>query len=116
MSGGGEVFDPGLQPERTALSWRRTLLALVVVAAVGERLLAPVLGRGALVMAGAGLLAVVALQVLSTRRARSVGESLRERGDLSLAVGAELLAVTAVAACAVGVLTVALLVLRALPG
>lgn len=44
--------DPGLQPERTRLAWRRTMLAITAVALLTVRLS---LSRGAL---GAGLAAL----------------------------------------------------------
>ncbi len=116
MSDPSAVFDPGLQPERTSLSWRRTLLALVVVAVVGERLLSPVLGGLALLIGGVGLFAVMALVVLSARRAEAVGASLRAHDDLSAAGGAGLLAGMAALSTAAGGLVLALLVLRALTG
>ena len=42
--------DPGLQPERTALAWRRTALSVLIGSAAGARILAPHLGAGAVVL------------------------------------------------------------------
>jgi uncharacterized membrane protein YidH (DUF202 family) len=62
--------DPGLQPERTGLAWRRTILALIAGAPLVPRLFPRLLGGWGL---GAGVLALavaVTLCVLSERRFR----------------------------------------------
>ena len=115
-SGRPVLFDPGLQPERTRLAWRRTLLALVVAVVAGERVLAVVIGRTALAGAGAALVVVLALAVLVARRARAADASLRDRGDLSAGHGATVLAATALLCAAGGALALVLLVGRALAG
>ncbi|MBM7412060.1 putative membrane protein [Clavibacter michiganensis] len=60
--------DPGLQPERTALAWRRTALALVAGSLLGLRVLPTLLGAAGLVVAAAGVIA--ALAVLTTAHLR----------------------------------------------
>ncbi|RWZ67758.1 DUF202 domain-containing protein [Labedella populi] len=67
---GARPFDAGLQPERTALAWRRTALALVVAAVVGIRVLPTLLGAWAVVPAGAGVVLAVVVLVASHHRYR----------------------------------------------
>nr|MDT0663078.1 DUF202 domain-containing protein [Micromonospora sp. DSM 115978] len=54
--------DPGLQPERTRLAWRRTALAFTVVAVLAARLALPrgVPGLLAALVAAAGWAATIA--------------------------------------------------------
>ena len=73
---GQALFDPGLQPERTALAWRRTALTLAVGAIVSFRLLPPVLGLWSIAVGVAGLLLSAATWILAGRRARRVQSAL----------------------------------------
>jgi uncharacterized membrane protein YidH (DUF202 family) len=70
------LFDPGLQPERTALAWRRTALSLAVGAVVSFRLLPPVFGVWSIGVGVAGLLLSAATWILAGRRARRVQATL----------------------------------------
>lgn len=75
------LFDPGLQPERTRLAWRRTVAALTLAALVSLRLLPPALGTWALAVAWAGVLAAGGLWVAAARRGAAVDRALRVPGQ-----------------------------------
>lgn len=61
------VFDEGLQLERTALSWQRTLLSLAVASLAVGRGLELVIGPTSWVVAAVGL-AVTTIMFVVTRR------------------------------------------------
>jgi hypothetical protein len=83
------LFDPGLQPERTELAWRRTCLAFAVGSLVALRLLPAALGSAGWVLVGvAGLAASGLLWLWSRRRSRAINVVLARDGDTGRMPGA----------------------------
>ncbi len=96
-------FDPGLQPERTALAWQRTLLALAVGMLASSRGLLPLVGTAAYAIAGAGVVVLVVLMITVRRRYRSVHDGLTATSGSMLPGGGRLIAVTAVLTTVCGI-------------
>ncbi|WP_460796633.1 DUF202 domain-containing protein [Microbacterium sp. GXF0217] len=70
-------YDPGLQPERTQLAWRRTALSIAVVSLIAARALPVIFGSGLWVIPGiAGVAASGLFWVASARRARALDRAL----------------------------------------
>lgn len=93
-------FDPGLQPERTALAWRRTALAVAVGSLVASRLV-DLAGAWLLAVAGAAL--GLGMLLAARRRAVRIDRALRTDGNLAAGPGAGLIAATTVVAVVAGV-------------
>ena len=110
--GARRLFDPGLQPERTELAWRRTALAVLAGSLGAARLLAERHGAAALLVGVAGPLLAALLRLTSARRAAATRAALLRDGDLRGGPGAALLAVTA-GACALAGLAGLVVVLAA---
>ena len=77
-----ELFDPGLQPERTDLAWRRSTLSVAVGALIALRLLTPTLGPTGLTIGLSGLLVAGLMWLLARRRARLTQQALRNHTNL----------------------------------
>lgn len=97
--------DPGLQPERTLLAWRRTALALVVLSALATRYLAVDLGPIAGALGGVGILLSAAAVASAHLRYRAVIRDFAaaDAGARTLPSGGRTLALVALATLAVGV-------------
>jgi hypothetical protein len=76
-------WDPGLQPERTALAWRRTGLALTVGSLIGLRVLPALLGPAAYAVAGLAVAASLGVLWAAHRRYRRVHRLLVSGGDVA---------------------------------
>ncbi len=100
-----QPFDPGLQVERTFLSWQRTVLALVVACAVATRYTAENFGVVAVLAGMVGLGLAIAGYVGVMYRYRRVHSALRQSATLMVVSAWPLAALTA-ATVMLGVLAV----------
>lgn len=70
-----------MQLERTALAWRRTVLALLVASLVGVRMLFGTFGHVAIAVGAVGLTLALLLRALAVRRVSAAWSRLRSSGE-----------------------------------
>jgi len=104
-------FDPGLQPERTALAWRRTGLALLTGSLVAARILPELFGPSSALLGVAGAAAAAALLAAVHRRYRSHHRTLHQHGDRVALADGRLIAAVALFAFSAAVICVAAVVI-----
>ena len=96
--------DPGLQPERTRLAWRRTTLTCTVAAVLaGRQALHEEAGALAQVAAACSLLFWLAFIAVAHRRIRALSRSNQPGAPRPVTVAAAALCTVGLAAFAVGV-------------
>lgn len=105
---GGRVFDSGLQPERTFLSWQRTVLALAVASAAGVRYVAETAGLAAVLAGISGLVLAILAYIGAKLRYRRAHDELVRSGTLH-STSAWALAALAASAFMLAVLALGLL-------
>ncbi|MGZ0712792.1 DUF202 domain-containing protein (plasmid) [Coraliomargarita sp. W4R53] len=78
-------FDNGLQPERTELAWRRTVLSIAVGSIVAMRLLPAILGNPLWFLPGlVGLAISVAIWWASAHRYKRVSHATITHGERAI--------------------------------
>ena len=114
-----QLFDPGLQPERTALAWRRTAISMAAGSLVALRIFAPSIGALAIVSAvlAFGITVVVfsAAELRYRRNHRALTADRRPNARVALGGGA-LIALTAASALSFGLIAAVILVASELHG
>jgi uncharacterized membrane protein YidH (DUF202 family) len=109
---GRQLADPGLQPERTALAWRRTGLALCAGSVAAVRILSELLGPWAAVLAGVGVVWSLAILVLAHRRHHAVRFRLGATGGEARAMPGGLLPFATTVVVAAGGIAALLVTIR----
>jgi putative membrane protein len=112
-SGRSGIFDPGMQPERTALAWRRTALAMGVGSIAALRVFPLAFGAWALIPAGIAVAIAVAVFVLAQLRYRRNHRALTGQRDADAPVvlaGGGMVAIAAVATLGFAAIAAVLLV------
>lgn len=84
------IFDAGLQPERTALAWRRTGLSPLGGFLIETRILPGAFGSWAALIGLVGVVTATVLLVATHRRYRVHHEQLTAFGDLVPVAGGRL--------------------------
>lgn len=97
--------DPGLQPQRTALAWRRTTLTAATVAFLITRSAAATGGHGLLLPAGAAVVTASLLWTTARYRQRRIASGIGS-GHTVAAPGSLLLMTVATVGSAVAALAV----------
>lgn len=110
------VFDRGLQPERTALAWRRTALALLGASLVALRVLPHMMGVWGLGVGAAGAVASGVLLWLIHRRYIHHHQVLIQDGDRSALAGGYLIAATTLLCLSAGGVALAVTIMKAVAG
>jgi hypothetical protein len=107
------IFDPGLQPERTELAWRRTALSLGIGSLIALRLLPVAFGNAILAWAGVmGLCASAFFWLSARRRYETATGGLHRYGDRAALPGATPLLALASFVAAAGIAVIVLLATR----
>ncbi|MCZ9884935.1 DUF202 domain-containing protein [Arthrobacter sp. B2a2-09] len=96
------LFDPGLQPERTALAWRRTGLALLVASLASAKVLPSVVGPWSVLIGTGGVLGAIALLFRAQRRYRRLHRMLAAGGTPESVANGRLVATIALSVVIVG--------------
>lgn len=108
------LFDPGLQPERTALAWRRTALAIGVGSLIALRVLPEALGSLVwLTPAVLGLMFAAWLWWRADRRYRTTARVLAAHGDRAALPGGALPAALLAFVVAAGILALGVVIVVA---
>lgn len=103
-------YDPGLQPERTQLAWRRTALSIAVVSLIAARALPMILGSGVWIIPGVvGVAASAVFWIAAARRAHAVDHALSPAPHPERMPDGRLIAGLVVFATAAGLLALAVL-------